>query len=1346
MWRKARRVARILAWIALSAILLALVAAATLILWARSPSGRRIILSTAVSTMRKQLAGRLMIDSLEGDLTRTITLRGIRLYDRERKLAVAADVVGIEYDVVALLSRQIRIRSLTVDGARVDARRLADGQLNVFELTKRPVTEPQPPYKTTPSNRRRSWDLVVEGARADAEVAVDARSGAPPLRGRVDLAGGFQWRASTPAFHDLRVRFVTDQLAAPLRATLSVDGPHDDIESELLVEAGRGEIRARANASVSPRGTLAWRATVQSRNVDPGALLVGAPHGTVEVAAHARGVGRTGAITIDGLTFDVAGTHASAKGTIELAAMLTADVRADAYSPDLSRLTGFGLPDLHGSIAAHAHLRRTSSHTDLDASATARELRIDRMRLARLSLRMHADEAHVGLRFNAAGPHHLRADVRAHGVPLLQDGRWGVDVAVDTFTVGTHGDAWRLSAPARVRIDRRAAFIALALAARDQTLVLDGNIDRDSGRLDFHLHGDRLDASRVARLVELDAPPTVIGVDAQLRGTRASPELNLTVDGRMLRWPRHDLPTVAFRLDAVADGRRVRSAFDAAAPGQSMRAIVDAPLATRDDAPLFADVRAGGVELEPLRALLPASLQSLSGQVDFDAHLTGTTHAPAVVAHLAVPHWTLGSLSASRFFADARYRAGKLEARWHAHFGEHDRAGVLLGDLALPVDLRRGKDALLSRTAPLSLRIRGQSLDLAQLPTQTFGAPADLGGGVVDLTLDVRGTVQSSEAQLRVKAHALRLASVDGVDVTIDGGYARRQATATATAAIHGEHVLSAQGESHFDMERLIERGRWQDLPLTAEVTIPSFALARVGRVGGIVRGAAQVHGTLAHPFANAELHARDLRLSDLRLTTLDLGARWDGGALMASVDAAEAAGGRLHLDGSLPAAANAPLHATLTADAFTFAIDDVGDVRRLDGILDAQLQISGTRLQPALRGFLRIDHGAFAGGSDPRLFRDLAVDVVAHDHDLELRRLSMRVARGEVTAHGSVALDGVTPKAFDLFAQAERFPFDATNAEAWINGAIELHGHTVGDRVEGTLTVSQGRMQLPNLERQRQLQSTGALEDVVYVDVPTPPRPDASKPVRHHPPLALQVVAHIPGPFRIDSPEMHAELRGELELRTVDGELGVYGHAEATAGELELLGRTYEIERARASFDGNLDPVLDVRVTRAMSDTIVIISVQGTAKSPRVELTSDPPVYNSSQVLGLILSGDPDSPRVDSSSIDRQLAGAISELLVSKLKAQLLPSLPIDVIKVQANAGDDTFAPTGGRLELGKYIRHNIFVSYSHQFGATMNDLHHSNAHEAVFEYRVRRHAILGVRYGDAGIGAVDFAWTLRY
>jgi autotransporter translocation and assembly factor TamB len=1236
VWRVARRIARLLAWIGLSIVLVVLIAMTTLILWARSESGRRILLSTVVSKAQERLNGQVRIGGLEGDLTHEIVLRDLRLYDAERKLAVSAETIRVEPDLRALWSRTLRARSLGVTGARVHARFLRDGQLNLTALQQRPA-KPSPRPDTT-SARARDWDIEVEALHVDGQAIVDTKLD-HPMRGFFQASGGLQWQQSAPTFHHLRARFVADS-TPPVDATLRLDGQRDHLEGALVVLVAGGELRAQAHGSMPLGGTLSWRGTVQSRELDPAAVLPGAPHGSLEVAAHGHGDGQTASVAMDKLTLDAADTHLSLRGAVEIGAVLTADVRADLRSTDLSRWRGLGLPALRGSVDAHADVRRTRAHTEGQARIRARDLETSVARLRSLTLTATGDEKHLALALDAAEPDGATAQVRAHGVPLRGEWPFGIDVQIDTLGFGAHGDGWRLTTPGRLRIDRHAVVVAVALAAAPhETLTLDGSIARDSGRLAVDLHAHRL-----------------------------------------------------------------------------------------------------GLEL--LRPLLPQSYRSLAGRADASAQISGTLHDPSLVAHLAVPDCTLGNLSSSRLLVDVTYRRPQLQARWDVRFGDGGAAGTLEGTLALSVDASRRR---LMRKAPLLATIRGRSVDLSQLPIELLGVPNEVHGGRVDVTLDGKGTLDDAQAQLHAKVHALRISSLDGIELTLDGEYKGRTASATVSAIVRGQPVLTARAQSHVEVYRLMDAQRRRNVPVAADVDIPSVDLSRLGPLGGTLAGAAQIRGTLARPTAKAELHGRDLQLSDLRLTRLDARAEWDGDALTAKLDAAQGPRGSLHFEASAPASASAPMQARLEAHSFTFALEGIASVRRLEGTLEANLGVSGARAHPALTGFLRIDQGAFAAGTDPRLFRDLTVDIAAHDHAVELRRLALKVNRGALTAHGRLTLEGHEPKSFHLQAQADRFPFDPTNAGAWANAQLELDGKKMGNRIEGTLSVAQGQAHLPALAKPKVLEPTGPLEDVVFVDVPVPDAASASE----HPqaPLAVQVLAYIPGPFKVDSPEMHAELRGELEIRTVDGQLGVFGHVETTSGQFELLGREYEIERVRVSFHGDLDPEVDVRLTRVLSDTTVIVSVHGTYTAPRLELTSDPPIYNTSQVLGTIVSGNPDNQRLDTTAIDQQLTSAISGALVSKIKGQLVPGLPVDVITVDTTASEQTFgALRGARLEVGTYVRHNIYVSYVQHFGATVTDLHRTNSYEANIEYQLKRHFVIGVRYGDAGIGGVDFAWTLRY
>jgi translocation and assembly module TamB len=195
------------------------------------------------------------------------------------------------------------------------------------------------------------------------------------------------------------------------------------------------------------------------------------------------------------------------------------------------------------------------------------------------------------------------------------------------------------------------------------------------------------------------------------------------------------------------------------------------------------------------------------------------------------------------------------------------------------------------------------------------------------------------------------------------------------------------------------------------------------------------------------------------------------------------------------------------------------------------------------------------------------------------------------------------------------------------------------------------------------------------------------------------------------------------------------------------VLGRRYSIERARVGFGGEaeLDPEIDVRLTRELSTTRLIIEVHGTAKKPALTLTCDPPIYDQSEVIAAILSGDPATQRVDDRSLDSKVTGAISGLLVGKIKDQIAPGLPIDVIKV--DTGTEGATGLGDtRVEVGKYITDTVYVSYVHQFGSTFVGTQRFNSNEADLEWRFKKRYELETGFGDAAVGKVNLFWTIRY
>jgi translocation and assembly module TamB len=274
-------------------------------------------------------------------------------------------------------------------------------------------------------------------------------------------------------------------------------------------------------------------------------------------------------------------------------------------------------------------------------------------------------------------------------------------------------------------------------------------------------------------------------------------------------------------------------------------------------------------------------------------------------------------------------------------------------------------------------------------------------------------------------------------------------------------------------------------------------------------------------------------------------------------------------------------------------------------------------------------------------------------------------------------------------------------------------------------------------MRRGRQLQPLGPLEDVHFTDEPEPGPP--------LPRLDAEVIAHIPGPFKVRARDLEADLRGQLDVLITDGKPRLSGFAETTWGRIDLFGHRYEVEHARVDFDGRAEPnpTVDVRLTRKISGTTLVVEVHGTAQKPELALASDPPTYDSSQIVGLLVSGDPANPGLSDNrrgllaGTQGTVAGAVSNLLVHRITEQLMPGLPFEVHVKGGRAA---------RIELGHRITDRVYLRYAHHFGATGGGIHQMNANEAGVQVRLRQRTSLTLRFGDAGVGVIVVSWMLRF
>ncbi len=1253
------------------------------------------------------------------------------------------------------------------------------------------------------AHARLSLDAAVRstGERAEVHLTRLAAQVEAPLAARIEARGAVRRTGEAIDLDRLRVRASSDgaevdrldpalRLAGPLHALLQADGPIADLEARLEVETARGTLEVSGHVASSDGDLPRWSARAALRGLDPSRVFRGGPPASVEGEAHASGLGRVGQIEQAHLRAVGAGLDLEARGHGDLTGHGEASLTLAAR--DLSSLAAFNLPGLAGRLDARAHVRR-EAHVRVDGEVHARAVRAAKVAIARLDATVHALDLTGSAELRAAGVEASgqRADlvvasahgdrrsltlrveghgasagrpatlqIAAHGQPSWRgDHLIGADVAIDRVALAIADRTVATQGPARLRVDHAITLTDLVLGLGPQRLAVEGAYDRAQRILVGSVRSGGLDLHEIAALAPRPpkVPHTRIDGAVTLRGRLDA----LRIDGN-LSGSSDPLPALGRdRITVTASGGFVaghlRGEATASSGAASLWTSFDvAPRATI--APLRLQVAGARLPLHALRPLLPPSLgrscpacaETLDGTLAFDARAGGTLRAPTLTATLHASGVTVGELRAARLDLDAQ--GGADGVRLNGAIALGSSAGTIEVSAHAPVALgvlARAPERTLAHlgTLPIQATVRARGVALGRLPVQPRPD-----SGTADATVELSGTVARPAIDGEVAVRGLaREGSFDHLDgrATIQLHDQRLQALASLN--LRGGRLLEARGEATIDLDNL---ATIRDAPAQVEVTIPGFDLSRLrgmrpglDRVGGQLRGRVALHGTAHAPVGDGDASATGLALGDVGFREASVRARFDGQRLTLHGDATASQGGTFVLDGSLPIDPAAPLAVTARAKAFDlrFLPRVVPGLGQSAGTLDAQIAVGGTRRRPTLDGAALARVATLRLADNPREYEDVILDLTAHQGTVTVRRLHVASEGGSFDASGSALLDGLRPQRVDGTAKAKHFSFIVGSTAGFVDADLKLHGEGAADGLHGTLDVVRGDIQLPHLGvGGRKLQPLGPLEDVVFTDRQAR-RERAAREAAAGTAPTVHVVTVIPGPFHLRSRDARTDVEGKIELAVSGPMITATGHLQANGGSVELLGQRYDIDRARLGFGGSLDnPEVDIRLTRVLTDATIALELSGTVRHPRIAFSSDPPRYDQSQILGIVVSGDPSAPRVSDRTLDQKVTGAVSNLVLGRLKDAIAPSLPIDVLHVETgNEGYTGLTTT--RVELGKYITEKIYVSYVHQFNAPVG-ITAVNSNEAHVEYRFLRRFELDTSFGDAGVGGLDLFWAIRY
>ncbi len=261
---------------------------------------------------------------------------------------------------------------------------------------------------------------------------------------------------------------------------------------------------------------------------------------------------------------------------------------------------------------------------------------------------------------------------------------------------------------------------------------------------------------------------------------------------------------------------------------------------------------------------------------------------------------------------------------------------------------------------------------------------------------------------------------------------------------------------------------------------------------------------------------------------------------------------------------------------------------------------------------------------------------MVLQGDTLRLQRLNFQTSgNGSLSATGTVGLDPAQGFPVDLAVTAQRAlvanrPDLLATASANVKvmgsslNGFDVSGPIKIDRAEISIGASQAAS-FPTVAV-REINGTGASGSV-----PAPPPPPPPVPTGPTPPPAngvrLDLTVQAPQAVFVRGRGLNAEVGGQFTVTGDPSAPAVLGNLTLRRGDFNLVGHRLNFTRGNVSLVSatTIDPLLDFVATTTVQGTTIEVNISGSARAPKIELTSSPTLPQD-EAMALLLFGKPAS------------------------------------------------------------------------------------------------------------------------
>jgi len=644
--------------------------------------------------------------------------------------------------------------------------------------------------------------------------------------------------------------------------------------------------------------------------------------------------------------------------------------------------------------------------------------------------------------------------------------------------------------------------------------------------------------------------------------------------------------------------------------------------------------------------------------------------------------------------------------------------GARAGAQAVDVTATGSNLAVADQVSAAQARLDARLDDLFGTPSVAARASLDrvaLGGQAVDtVRLSADGTLRALRSELTAKgadmsveAGATLARMADETRIVIDrfaGSFRDVAINSAAPAAI-----VLRPGSQRLDRLTLESEGGTlhatgaledDGLEATLRAERMPMALLRVVapdlKLAGQLDGELRVTGPRDTPTGSFDLAATELALPGIpQRGRIDArGALAGGFDVSGTADLATA--GRVEFSATAPSLyGDAPLRgeAKGTLDLVLLDMLIAGGADRVRGKADLDLAVAGTLADPQAAGEATLTEGEYDNLRFGTKLRRITAQLHATGNRIEIVGLTARgPGGGRLSGSGAITLAGDT--GLDLALQMSKLrALDTDLASAVIDGDLTLRG-ALAQRLAlaGTIKVREAEIRIPD-------SLPPQVQEIAVVEVNLPPERQAEQAARDRAKsqtldLDLDLAVAAPQQIAVRGRGLDAELGGALRIGGTAASPDIDGELKLRRGSLDVVGRLLEFDKGIITFQSGaeIDPLLDFTATSRTADLTVTAKVEGSARAPRIVLSSVPALPQD-EILARLLFG--------------KSVGALSpfELLeLAQAAAQLsgIQSGPGLLDRIREGTGLDRLTleqaegAQGPSLSAGRYVGKGVYVGAS--------------------------------------------------